>query len=431
MSTALAVILFLVVLVLVIWQPRGLSIGWSAAAGAILALALGVVTLRDVVEVLRIVWDPTLTFVALILISIVMDELGFFEWAALHMARFSGGSGGRLFLYSILLGAAVAAFFANDGAALILTPIVYGEVKALGLNPRAVLAFVMAGGFIADTTSLPLMVSNLVNILSADYFHLGFVEYARHMAAVDLVAAGASLLALFLFFRRDLPGRVELTRLRPPAAAVRDVRLFRQVWWALAVLLLGYFLSQFLRVPVSVVAGGVAVTLLWAARRSSAVHVGRILRQAPWKIVVFSVGMYVVVFGLRNAGLTALLSHAVRGAAQAGPGPAILFTGFLAAFLSSVMNNMPTVMIDALAIHGTALPLATQHYLAYANVIGCDLGPKITPIGSLATLLWLHVLERRQVRITWGYYFRIGLTLTVPVLLVTLLGLWGWWSLVG
>ena len=146
----LAFAIFVATLVMVIWQPRGLGIGWSALAGAAVALLLGVVGLSDVVTVWHIVWNATFTFVALIVISLVLDEAGFFAWAALHVARWGGGHGRRLFPLIVILGAAIAAVFANDGAALLLTPIVLAILLRLDFPPAAALAFVIACGFVAD-----------------------------------------------------------------------------------------------------------------------------------------------------------------------------------------------------------------------------------------------------------------------------------------
>lgn len=419
----LAVLIFVATITLVIWQPRGLGIGWSALGGAAVALLLGVVSLSDVPVVWGIVWNATAAFVAIIIISLLLDEAGFFEWAALHVARWGRGSGKLLFALVVLLGAAVSSLFANDGAALILTPIVIAMLRALGYGDKATLAFVMAAGFIADTASLPLVVSNLVNIVSADFFNLGFGQYASVMVPVDLAAIAATLGVLMLFFRRDIPGTYDVGALRAPHDAIRDPGTFRAGWVVLALLLAGFFLLEPLGVPVSAVAAAGAVVLLVIAARGHVIHTRKVLHGAPWQVVIFSLGMYLVVYGLRNAGLTDHLASLLDRSAQGGIWGAAFGTGVIAAVLSSVMNNMPTVLVGALSIDATHATGAVREAMIYANVIGCDLGPKLTPIGSLATLLWLHVLGQKGIKIGWGYYFRVGVTLTVPILLITLAAL--------
>lgn len=418
-----AILIFIFTLVLVIWQPRGLGIGWSASLGAVIALIFGVVHLADIPVVWGIVWNATATFIAVIIISLLLDEAGFFEWAALHVARWGRGNGRRLFAFIVLLGAAVSALFANDGAALILTPIVMAMLVALGFTPATTLAFVMAAGFIADTASLPLIVSNLVNIVSADFFKIGFNEYAGVMVPVNLAAVAASLVVLMLYFRRDIPATYDVAQLKNPVEAIRDPATFRAGWIVLVLLLIGFFALEPLGVPVSAVAAVGAAILLAVAARGHVISTRKVLHGAPWQIVIFSLGMYLVVYGLRNAGLTERISTLLDVFAQGGIWGAALGTGFLAAALSSVMNNMPTVLVGALSIDASGATGVVKEAMVYANVIGCDLGPKITPIGSLATLLWLHVLAKKGTTIGWGYYFKVGVVMTVPVLALTLAAL--------
>jgi len=414
----IASLLFLVTLIFVIWQPKGLKIGTTAVIGAIIGLILGVVSLDDVWTVADIVWDATLAFIGIIILSMVLDEIGFFEWAALKMAKLARGSGHRMFVYSLLLGALVAALFANDGAALILTPILLSKMKILKLNMKTILAFVLAGGFISDSASLPFVFSNLTNIVTANFFDIGFAEYSVAMIVPFIVSTVVSIAFLWLILRKDIPQTVDIDLLKDPKEVLKSEKLFYFSWIFLAILLVGYFIGDYFDLPISVFALGGGIIFLIMAASAKVVEPWYIVKTAPWQVVWFSIGLYIVVYGLKNAGLTDYLALVLKDLATQGHTLAVVGTGFISAILSAIMNNMPTIMIMDISLQDIG-----NEALIYANIIGSNLGPKMTPFGSLATLLWLHVLAEKGVHISFKQYFKFGMLITPPVLLVVLLSL--------
>ena len=429
----MAIAIFLLTLTLVIWQPRGLGIGFSALGGALLALVTGVVTLQEVPQVWAIVWNATFTLIALVIISLILDEAGFFRWLALQVARGGIGRGRLLFTLVVLLGALVTALLTNEGTALIWTPTVMEMLLVLGFRPKATLAFAFATGFIADATSLPLPVSNLVNIITADYFHISFLRYVMVMVPVNFVAIATSLGVLWFYFDQHIPPTYNLARLPEPASVIRDPLVCQWSFTILGLLLIGYFFAERLSLPVSLIAGISALVMLALAGRwfqkdaIAVIEIRKVLREAPWQVILFSLGMYLVVIGLRDAGMTDFLRQGLEALSKWGLTLSATGTGFLATLLSGVMNNLPTVLINALAIpESTAIDPAVREVMVYANVIGCNIGAKITPLGSLSTLLWLNVLARKGLRISWFQYVRIAVVLTIPVLFVSLLSLAIW-----
>ena len=414
----LPISIFIITLLFIIIQPKNIQIGTSAIIGAIVALVFGVVSFSDVLDVTNIVWDATLAFIGIIILSLVLDEIGFFEWAALKMAKFSNGSGIKMFIYSILLGSFVSALFANDGAALILTPILLAKMRVLNLNLKTIIAFLLAGGFISDSASLPFVFSNLTNIVTANYFNIGFAKYFFDMIVPFIVSVGVSTLFLWIILRKEIPKNVDISLLKEPKSAIKNLKLFYFSWVFLAFLLFSYFIGDIFSLAISLFALGGAIVFLLIAAAAKTVEPKKIIKNAPWQVVWFSIGLYIVVYGLKNAGLTEYLSTILELFSKQSDTVAVLGTGFISAFLSAIMNNMPTIMIMDIALKNIG-----NEAMIYANIIGCNLGPKMTPFGSLATLLWLHVLAQKGVKISFIKYSKFGFIITLPVLFFVLLTL--------
>jgi arsenical pump membrane protein len=427
------ILVFLVTLSLLLWRPRGLGIGWIAWGGALFALITGAVTLADCWLVWEGLGNATLTLICTIAIAFVLDEAGLFRALALQVGRWGLGRGRWLCFGAILLAVVLTPLLTNVGTALFWTAAVAELLLLLNFPPTSSLVVLLSIGFIADGTSLPLQTSNPVNLVIAEAFGMAWWRYALVMVPVNLAAIATSLAILWFCFDRHLPPTYKLPPLPPRDRVISDPQLCR---WSLpffGFLLLSYFLAAPLGIPVSGIAVmGALVMFALSMRRGrnyrAAVLLLRRMRPAiPWQAIAFVWGMSLVVLGLRHAGLATLLSQVLTQLSQWGLTLAATGTGFLAMLLSGVLNQFPTALLNTLALQEvTGSEPAIREAMAYASIIGCAIGGKITPLGSLSTLVWLNSLARKGIYASWGQYIRLALVLGIPLLFVGTLSLAIW-----
>ena len=395
----------------------------AAVIGVTLALALGVVPPDLLWVAAKLLARPVVTIVSLMVITLVAESAGLFEIVAGALARGARSSGPRLFGSLFLAGTLAGTLFTNDAAVLIFTPLVFHLVERIGGSEWTLenkIPFYFAVLYVGNLVGA-LVIANPINIVVSSIFGIGFVEYALWMALPAAVSIVVSFAGLWLFFGSQVPSRFTPPDAMPSTSSGRRLQVYCAVVMGLT--LAGFFSEAWTGVPTWAVAACGAVALL-------AVHVtvGRgdaraIARGVGWDVIVFLCGMFIVAMGLRNAGLAEAVGHWIRELAGGDLSRMRLSTGLVAAVCSAVINNHPTAGMMAWTIQDFGLPGLQTKLLAFAALIGGDLGPKMLPIGSLAALMWFRILRDRGVQIPYRLYVRIGIPVTLVAVVASILTL--------
>jgi arsenical pump membrane protein len=403
-------------------RPFKLNEAVFALAGAGLLLILGLIKPVDAVTTLFSDWNTFFFFLGLMSLSALAEVAGFFDWLAMQAARLAGNSSQRLFLNTFLLGSLISMFLSNDATALILTPIVYTLVTRLRLP---VLPFLFACTFIADTASFLLPVSNPINIIVTSRFPLDLFTFLRLLLLPSLVVIGINIGVFFLLYRRQLQGQFDIKRLPAMETVIKNKNYFRYTCTVLGLVAIAYIVASALQLPLSLVALGGALLLLIGALRWKQTTVSDVSKQVSWSIFGFIAGMFIVVRALEGSGLTAAFGqllvrfsgHTTFGAVMVGTLGAALGT--------NLINNVPMAVVLNSALGGVQ-HVAPSTHLAFvaATIFGCDLGPNLTTVGSLATVLWLLILRRRNIDVSGLDYFKVGIIVTPLMLVAGALTIW-------
>lgn len=393
-----------------------------AMAGAGILLLLGLITPGDAFYTLVRDWNTFLFFLGMMVLSALAEAAGLFDWLAAQAARLAGKSAARLFLNIFLLGSLISAILSNDATALILTPIVYVLVTKLRLP---VLPYLFACTFIADTASFLLPVSNPINIIIISRFPLDLWTFMRLLFLPSLVVIAINVGLFFLLYRKQLKGTFDIERLPSAKQSVRHKAYFRYTCCVLVAVSFAYVIASAVQLPLSLIALGGGLLLLVGATYWKQISLHQTAKRISWSILGFIAGMFIVVRAIEDTGLTTMFGNWLIHLSGGTSFGAVMVGTTGAALGTNLINNVPmaVVMISALGGIQHAAP-ALQHGFLAATIFGCDLGPNLTTVGSLATVLWLLILRQRDVDVSGLDYFKVGVVVTPLMLLAGGLTIW-------
>lgn len=438
-TAVISVSVFVGTLFLMIRRPRGIRLGLAAGIGALASLVLGTVAFGQALQSFVDIWDAALAFIGIVALSVTLDAMGFFKWAALKVVKLAGGSGIKLYFYVSLLTAAVSILFANDSAVLILTPIVLEIVSQLKIDSNGRLAYLFSAGLIADTAAMPLITSNPVNIVSADFFKYSFIDHLALMGLVAVATVISSLLLVYLIFRKKIPKTFSTELVENLTQGTQPIppNLLKISLIALVAVDVGYVIASLMRIPVSFVICSGAIFLIavyWTAlnrgyfKAAQAKGLKSLAKEINWDIVLFMLSIFIVVQGLEHVGLTDFLAQAFLWGGSLPSVLSILVPSLMVTIGASFMNNWPMTILGLFSIKAAALSagLGGQALtgLVFSNIIGNNLGPHFFPLGSLAILMWLDIMKRKGVNISLWSYLKVGAVLSIVEVTVASLVLW-------
>ncbi|HEU5139365.1 MAG TPA: arsenic transporter [Bacillales bacterium] len=438
---------FLLTVFFVLWKPWNLNAAVPTTIGAALLLLFQVVSLSDVFEIFQTVSSASITIISTLVMTIVLESIGFFKWVAINLVNRSKGSGLRLYVNILVLCYLMTLFFNNDGSILITTPIIIRTLKILNMKPHEKIPYLLSGAIIATATSAPIAISNIANLIALEIVGLDLNSYVIMMFLPSMVGIILIAYLLYLYYQKQIPTRIMKMELnlnhfdqRQPLPhplsddsfdlAKVDWGMFRTCLLVIVFTRASYFILPTIGINMEWIAIVGALLLIFISWYRKGIGMTDIFFKTPWHIFLFAFGMYILVYGLKNIGFTAFLVENLEPVITADPFYSIFATGGLLTVLSNLCNNLPSIMIGTLALTEMGLHPDTLQVAYLAGILGSDIGSLLTPIGTLATMLWMHILKENSIPVTWRGYMKASFVVIPIGLIVSLICLYLWTSLI-
>lgn len=398
------------------WKIKNVSLYYLiSVVGAVICLLLNI---NDFTEITKVLISNSsinplkilVFFLSMTILSITLDNLGFFNFLALKCTRLAKNNQFKLFLIFYLMVSVLTIFTSNDIVILAFVPFICYFCKNSKINPTP---YVFSTFVAANTWSMTLVIGNPTNVYIASFANLGFVEYFLKMALPTLVGAIVSLLLMLLLFKKQLKVKIEPTEQEDLQINKPLVILNASLLGTCTVLLA---ISSYIGIEMWYVALGFAVfeiiinLVICIIKKSDKTYIKNSLKRAPWAFVPFLLSMFLIIMCLNSNGVTKYIAQAFENC------DSILVYGVSSFLFSNLMNNIPMTTLFASILGNGSLNLAG----AYATIVGSNLGALLTPVGALAGIMFMKILREKQVDFKIKDFIKYGAIISIASLFTTL-----------
>ncbi|QUG40885.1 arsenic transporter [Psychrobacillus sp. INOP01] len=443
----IAILVFLSTMLVIFVRPREVNEAWPATIGAVIILLAGIVSLEDVLDIIDKIGGASITIISTVVMAVILESFGFFNWVATRIVSLSKGSGYRLYWNIQLLCFGMTLLFNNDGSILITTPILILLLKNMRLKPHQQIPYLISGALIATASSAPIGVSNLVNLIALEIVDMSLWMHTLMMFVPATLGLLFMSYLMFIIVKEKLPVTLPTSLINieesfftksfhPLKASIsletkqKRTKFMLKILFYVLVVRGMLFVASYVNIPIEIVAAiSSVILLLWRGYHLKSNPID-ILKKTPWHILIFAFSMYVIIYGLHNVGLTALLVQWCKPIVQQGLFQASFIMGGLVSILSNLFNNHPALMIGTITLTEMGLDPITLKTIYLANIIGSDMGSLLLPIGTLASLIWMDILRKNKINITWKDYLSITIKVIPITTIVTLTLLYFWVQIV-
>lgn len=445
---ALAIIaIFIMTMILILSRFGELNEAYPAAIGAVIVLMTGIVNNSNLIEIVQKIGGASTTIIATLVMAIVLESFGFFHWAASKLVYLSKGSGYRLYFLIQILCFLMTILFNNDGSILITTPILILLLNSLQLKPHEKIPYLISGALIATSSSAPIGVSNIVNLISLNIVHMTLFSHTTMMFIPSTIGLIFMSIVMFVLLKNRIPrefqapsGDIEelfFTNHRSPSRknSLLDSKqnrtgfMFKILAYIIGIRCM-IFIASYLGIPIEIVAVGGSLILLFIRWYYLHTDFKDVIKKAPWHILIFALSMYIIIYGLHNIGLTNYLGSICKPLITGNLFNASFIMGGLTTILSNMFNNHPALMIVTIVITNMALDPITLKLAYLSDIIGSDIGSLLLPIGTLASLLWMFILKKNGINISWKEYVKVTVIVIPLTVIFTLFILYFWIQMV-